>query len=828
LSSCAGGSWKRIGALAARLQSLRNIAPILLLVVAPLIGAAQRIPKINSLSPEWIQRGTTVDITIAGENLGGATGFLFSGDPGLSATNLPVATAPKPIITIESSLGGISRTEPAAARDDKKIVARVTATSDASLTPRELRVLTAAGISDPLPLNVGHLPELREAGSNNSVGQAQEIKFPVALSGVIAAAAQVDYFKFKAASGAELVFEIDAARRGSALDSSLAVLDGTGKELARSEDVNGLDSLLFFKPPTEGEYVLQVRDFRYQGGGNYTYRLYAGVLPYVESIFPFGGQRGQQVEIALTGRNLEGTSKMTLDIAATAPRGRQDIRVNTPKGYSNLVPFDVQEFPNFIEVEPNEETNKANAVTVPIAINGKIGVAKDSDRFRFKSDKDQKLVCDVVAHRFGSPLDTLLILTDANGSVLQQNDDTAAADARIEFDAKKDTEYMIVIRDLTGRGGENFAYRLAVRPPSAAAEAGFTARFSPDAARVHRGGQTRVRCEATRVAGFDGPVRFAFEELPSGLSSEPVVLTAGPASGLMLISASKDAPLGTFPVNLTATATVGGKSTTQRAEPLTGDKPARQSFITVLEAAPFTVELVTLSTTIEQNQTGRIEVLANRKEGFAGDIKLTAEGFSAGKDPITKSLDVRETIIKSTESMANVKLTAKMDAEVGTRTVVIRGEATVDGRPVVQYSRPIPVTVTEVPFVISSTLSRLNVTALPTNSPSAARQTETTVKLSRRTGFTNEVHLTLEGLPAGIDTILEKIPANGAETTLKLAATEKTPPGTNTLVIVASGLHNDRNYKHRSGAISLIINQPEASETNAPPAAATASASGAK
>jgi hypothetical protein len=822
------GKRSRIGAFAARRQSLRNIAPILLLVAAPLIGAAQGVPKINSLSPEWIQRGTTVDITIAGENLGGATGFVFSGDSGLSASNLPALMSPKPAITIESTLGGISRTESAPPRDDKRVVARVTAASDVSLTPRELRVLTASGISNPLQLNVGHLPEVGESGSNNTIEQAQAITFPAALSGVIAAATQIDNFKFTAAGGAELVFEVDAARRGSALDSSLAVLDSKGKELARNEDGNGLDSLLFFKPESDGEYILQVRDFRYQGGGNYTYRLYAGVLPYVESIFPFGGQRGQQVEVALTGRNLEGTSKMTLNIAASAPRGRQDIRANTPKGYSNLVPFDVQEFPNFIEAEPNDETNKANTVPVPIAINGKIGATRDADRFKFKSDKDQKLVCEVVAHRFGSPLDALLILTDANGSVLQQNDDAAAADARLEFDAKKDTEYMIVIRDLTGRGGEKFGYRLAVRPPSAAAEAGFTARFSPDAMRVHRGGQTRVRCEVTRLAGFDGPVRFAFDELPSGLTSEPVVLTSVPSSGLMLLSSSKDAPLGTFPVKLTATATVAGKSLSQSAEPLSGDKAARQGFITVLEAAPFTLELVTLSATIEQNQSGRIEVLANRTEGFTGDIKLTAEGFSAGKDPITKSFDVREATVKATESTANVKLTAKLDAEVGTRTLVIRGEATVDGKLVTQYSRPVPVTVTEVPFLVSSTLSRLNVMALPTNSQSAARQTETTVRLSRRAGFTNEVNLTLEGLPTGMEKTLEKIPANGAETTLKLAATEKTPPGTNTLVIVASGLHNDRNYKHRSGSISLIINAPEPSETNAPPAAATAATSGAK
>jgi hypothetical protein len=89
------------------------------------------------------------------------------------------------------------------------------------------------------------------------------------------------------------------------------------------------------------------------------------------------------------------------------------------------------------------------------------------------------------------------------------------------------------------------------------------------------------------------------------------------------------------------------------------------------------------------------------------------------------------------------------------------------------------------------------------------------------------VMLAVEGVPAGIETTLEKIPANGAETMLKLSATEKAPPGTNTLTVVATGLHGDRNFKHKSGAITLIVNAPESTETNAPPATAAATATSA-
>src|SRR5439155_20192835 len=111
----------------------------------------------------------------------------------------------------------------------------------------------------------------------------QMLELPAVISGVIAGA-QVDYYRFKTAKGQDLVFEVDASRRGSALDSSLAVLDRAGKELARNEDFNGLDSLITFAVPVGCEFVLQLRDFRYQGGEKYTYRLYAGALPLVRSI----------------------------------------------------------------------------------------------------------------------------------------------------------------------------------------------------------------------------------------------------------------------------------------------------------------------------------------------------------------------------------------------------------------------------------------------------------------------------------------------------------------------------------------------------------------
>ena len=807
--------------LAGRIPALLGILLTTLFGVSA--AFAQPVPKLTAISPEWIQRGTTLQVVFTGENLGSVTNFIFSGEPGLSATNVPPPTPAKSVVTIESDLGGISRVDTPPPKDEKRLVASVTASADATMTIREVRVVTPTGVSNPLLINVGHLPEVAEKEPNNTIEQAQVILLPAAISGVISASAQSDYYRFKATKGQELVFEVDASRRGSPLDSSLSLLNSAGKELARNEDYNGLDSFVAFAVPDDGEYILQLRDFRYQGAANYTYRLYAGALPYVDSFFPLGGQRGKQVEVALKGRNLAGTTTMVLNLAPKAPLGRQEIRAHTPNGYSNLRPFDVSDLPDFLETEPNNTIEKANVVSIPIVINGRIAPEKDIDRFKFKSDKDQKLVCDVVANRFGSKLDSLLTLTDAAGALIAQNDDAVMADARIEFDAKKDVDYILSLRDLTERGGEEFGYRLSIRAPAAAAEAGFEVRFSPDTLRVSRGSHSRIRCEVTPLAGFSGPVRLAFEELPPGIFSEPLFLNAGaPASGLMLVSALKDAPLGNFPLKLIGTGATGGKTISRRAEPLSADKPVREAFLTVLEPPPFTLELMTLSASVEQLQSIKLEVLAQRREGFMGDINVSAEGFSAGKDPITKSFEVKDVVLKAANALGKISLKPKVDSEVGTRTIILKGNSVVDGQPISQYSGTMPITILQIPFVVSSTLTRLLATALPTNGTPEAAEVSTAIKVERRAGFTNEVLLAIDGLPAGIKSTLQTIPANGTETNLKLVATEKAAAGTNTFTIVGTGLHNDRTYKHRSAPISLVISVPEPMEPPAKPAATAA------
>jgi hypothetical protein len=235
---------------------------------------------------------------------------------------------------------------------------------------------------------------------------------------------------------------------------------------------------------------------------------------------------------------------------------------------------------------------------------------------------------------------------------------------------------------------------------------------------------------------------------------------------------------------------------------------------------PFALELTTLDANLEQNQAGTVDVLAYRRDGFAGDIKLVAEGFNAGREGLAKSFNGGDAVIKGAETMGRLTLTPRLDSEIGTRTVVVRGEATVDGKTMVTYSRPLPVSVAQFPLVLSSTLPRLALTVLPPGTDSSAGEAETKIRVERRAGFVGDVELAIEGLPEGLKSELSKIPAGVGEVALKLSVTEKAVLGTNfNFTVVGTAMVNDRRYKTRTDRIALSVSPPEAVEvaTNSVP-----------
>src|SRR5690606_37540074 len=138
-----------------------------------------------------------------------------------------------------------------------------------------------------------------------------------------------------------------------------------------------------------------------------------------------------------------------------------------------------------------------------------------------------------------------------------------------------------------------------------------------------------------------------------------------------------------------------------------GDKPAKQAYLTVLEAAPFSIAAGTLFADFEQNQSGRIDVLAERRNGFTGTLKITAEAFSPARDSMGKSFEFQPLILKAGENTGTLTLRAKTEAEVGARPIILKAESEWNGVTVTDYSRPVPVATGAIPFVLSPSLTKL-------------------------------------------------------------------------------------------------------------------------
>jgi hypothetical protein len=555
------------------------VVGMLCLLLATAHVNAQPVPSVGGASTDVLVVGKTAEITLTGENIGDGNKIIVVGEKGVTIelpkpTTQPATTQPttKPL--------AVAKPDP----KSLKVIASVT--PDAARGPREIRVVTPNGITKPFVVYVEDFRAVAEKEPNNSIGEGQTLKLPAIIVGAIHAATESDFFRFEARKGQRLIFEVIASRAGSKLDSTLSLYNHLGQLVAHDEDANGMDSLIDYTVPADGEYVLQIRDLRYQGGGDFAYRIKAGEIPYVDVIFPLGGKRGQQISLELMGRNLD---KPKMSMMLDGPMGKRDVMAATSKGVSNARSFEVGELVETVEAEPNDGAAKATPTTMPIVVNGRVNQAGDVDSFKVRVPTTQKVVCEVFAQRYGSPLDALLTLSDDKGNVMTRNDDAAGADARIEakFDADKD--YVISISDLLGRGGSNYPYRLQIAPV-VPEQPDFEVVFLPELPRVARGSRMKLWCQIKRKGGFEGDVMVALMDMPPGIYCEPLLLKQKEASsGLMLISAAPDAPLGMYPLDLVATGKVGDRIISRQLVPKGVSRSAPEVYLSVLDAPPFSV-----------------------------------------------------------------------------------------------------------------------------------------------------------------------------------------------------------------------------------------------
>jgi hypothetical protein len=310
----------------------------------------------------------------------------------------------------------------------------------------------------------------------------------------------------------------------------LELYDAQGKEVAYDDDYQFKpDPVILYEVPADGEYVCAIRDAIYRGRNDFIYRLTIGEQPFVTSIFPLGARVGEPGAIKVKGWNLKG-AELTPPAKETGA-GVCQVVASREGAVSNPMSFALDTLPEAMEKEANNTSSRAQKVTLPVIVNGRIDKADDWDVFRFRGKSNETVVAEVLARRLDSPLDSVLKLTDANGELVAFNDDcedlasmlnTHHADSYFMARLPADGLYYVHIGDTARHGGNDYAYRLRLSAP----RPDFALRVVPSSARVASKGETSLSVHAIRKDGFTGDIKLALKEPPVGVTSLPAIMTS--------------------------------------------------------------------------------------------------------------------------------------------------------------------------------------------------------------------------------------------------------------------------------------------------------------
>jgi hypothetical protein len=331
-----------------------------------------------------------------------------------------------------------------------------------------------------------------------------------------------DVYRVSGKAGERRVFEVEARRCGSAIDPVLRIMDGTGKQLARSDDSpgTGLDTRLDFTFPAEGAYYVEVTDARFSTQSQNFYRLKMGSYRYADGIFPLGGPRGGQTQVSFFGPHAGASAHTTVDLRKAGPADAFT-RVTLPDSPALPFIFAVSDLPELLE--PVEGT-----VPVPSVVNGRLEKDGEIDRYRVKVEPGEKLLIEMQARELGtSRLEAILTAYDSAGKKLDSAGDQPLPEDVFAVQGTSRTssdpflnltvpagihEIVLTVEDLARRGGPAYGYRLITRREAQ----DFRLSLGSPFVNLPSGGTAVFSVIADR-RGFDGPIQLTVAGLPKGI-----------------------------------------------------------------------------------------------------------------------------------------------------------------------------------------------------------------------------------------------------------------------------------------------------------------------
>ena len=663
-------------------------------------------PTISTISPTGAAQGGSTVFKVDGSNLAGASAVFFS-QPGIKARITTIETLPAPPENRLGSAGLKSTIDLGPIPQRNVATVEVEVEAGVEPGPVSLRLLTPLGLTTAARFTVEpHYSEAKDAEPNDDIEHASPAAVPSVLVGAIAKPGDVDFYKFTVSAGDRIVLQNGSMQVGSVLRPAISILDAERK-LVQAFDPNTASGIYAHEFKSAGTYYLRIADFEEGGSARHFYRMVMGKLPVVLSAYPLGVQRGVASKLNVTGWNL----------------GSNSIEAKSESADSSFL-FRPEKALNAIRV----------AVTDRAAINGQL-TAEHLDT-PFHARKGQELIVEVNAARFGSPLDPVLEILDAQGRPVERATIRAIAENSTTLNDRDSMQPGLRLLTTTGFavgdymmvGGE--ILRVAVTPHGPDEDTFFDAFNGQRISYFDTSGEGHA---------MDSPV-YKVQILPPG--AKPA------ANGLPLIHLTYR--------NDDGGPGYGKDSVIHFTAPADGEYIARLSDVRGRKGPELTYQLLirpphpdyrlALKSPIANVPAGGrvpVTVIVTRLEGFDAPIHLGVRHLPAG-------LHASEAIIPAGETSATLVIEADRDAKL---------------------ESPVPMVVTDDRGREASPEDRLRLIAVtsPSDIQMSARtreielrpgsKAEITVDIRRNNGFAGRVPVEVRDLPQEI--VVSNVGLNG-------------------------------------------------------------------
>ena len=753
-----------------------------LLVTSSSAPAVAQAPAITTTSPLAIAPGSTSDIKVRGSNLAGAT-------------------------ELWTSFGGNVTLAPDVKDNGKnagEVVFRFQTASDLPVGIYGIRIATPKGVSPLKLIVVDDLPSVAATGKNIIPSAAQTLTLPVAVDGTIGSLAH-NYYKFQAVAGQRLSFEVLARRLGSALDPFIRILDDRGREIAYSDDVPGLqaDAQVCHTFEKAGQYTIEVRDIRYQGGGSHFYRLRIGDFPCVTVPYPMAVKRGTDATVSFAGFDIADVQPVKLKVPADSPLDWINVGAKRAGGTgSGFVALSVSSSDEAVEAEPNDELKQATRINPGASANGRFEKKGDIDHFIFAGKKGQRLTFTGITRSQGSPTSLNIRLLKADGAQVAAKDDLEVGNATFDYTIPADADYILALRDMNWRGGTPFAYRIAIQ----ATQTGFTLAASADRLNIGAGGTAMVTVTSKRK-GYNGPIQVSATDLPQGITSMPTVIGPGLNTVVLTVHSEPNSVTGkAIPIKIIGTARIGDTDF-QAVASISGALKAAFNGLpyppaSLAESVAVGVSpkpQIRLRTEPAQIVFGRdlkakVKVIVERDKGFDEAIALAVTPAKGG---LPGGVTVAVKPIPKGKNEIEFEFTANNKAPMGEFTAVLTGTIKQGKQTVVQ---PVP--------GLGLSLRQPLALKVDSNSFKVAKggQLKLRIVAERNPALKGAVKLSFQNLPAGVTAAAASIAAdkNDIEVMLTVAKDAK-PANVKNLVVKGEVTVGKTKYAANSPNITLVV-----------------------